>query len=181
MYTNVIAADYVFCKRMMKICLMIKDFAFQKFIMAWNKHANSFENNVALSVVTPIYTDAEMTGGHDMMFFFVKHAPSRKAKGAFNQKMFELITGDDENFPEPMECESNETFQRVGPSSDGEEYSEGIVEYWPCNYTEGADPMAMREAEAKFSMEHYANGAEGGFRYIYPGSGSDREKHQIFI
>ena len=23
-------------------------------------------------------------------------------------------------------------------------------------------------------MEHYANGAEGGFRYIYPGAGSDR-------
>ena len=169
-----IFADYVFCNADEDMSDDKRFAAFQKFIMAWNKHANSFENNVSLSVVTPIYTDAEMRGGSD--FFFVKHAPSRKALGAFNQKITELITGDDKMPEPPFECEdANETFQRVGPSSDGEEYSEGIVEYWPCNYTEGADPMAMREAEAKLALEHCANGAEGGFRYIYPGSGSPRE------
>ena len=32
----------------------------------------------------------------------------------------------------------------------------------------------MRKAQAEFSMEHYANGAEGGYRYIYPSAGSPR-------
>ena len=37
---------------------------------------------------------------------FVAHAPSRKALGAFNHKMFQLMTADD-NLPEPppLECE----------------------------------------------------------------------------
>ena len=52
-----------------------------------------------------------MRGGSD--FFFVKHAPSRKASGAFNQKITELITGDDKCLNH-LECEdANETFQRV--------------------------------------------------------------------
>ena len=39
---------------------------------------------------------------------------------------------------------------------------------------EGADRQAMRAAQATFAKEHYANGAEGGYRYIYPAAGSPR-------
>ena len=32
----------------------------------------------------------------------------------------------------------------------------------------------MRAAQATFAKEHYANGAEGNYRYIYPAAGSPR-------
>ena len=49
-----------------------------------------------------------------------------------------------------------------------------MVDYYPCKYKEGADPVAMRALQAEFAMEHYANGAQGGYRYIYPTAGSPR-------
>ena len=171
MYTNVIA-EYTYCSVKDGLDDADAEKMFGENVQAYLELANSFENDVGIVALWPYYANEEMTGGHDMMF--VAHAPSRKAKGAFNDKMFQLMSADD-NFPEsPMECESSEAFQRVGPSSSDELYDAFVVDYWPCKYIEGADPVAMREAQAKFSMEHYANGAEGGFRYIYPGAGSDR-------
>ena len=175
MYQGVYA-DYTYCVNDDNLSQEANFAANSKWVEAWNVHANSFDNEVSLSVVAPVYTNEDMRDGSD--FFFVKHAPSRKALGAFNEKMWELISAD-ENMPEPaMTCEnSQETFQRIGPSSKSQEFDDrsyGFVEYYPCNYVEGADPEAMRKAEAELAMEHYANGAKGGYRYIYPGSGSDR-------
>ena len=74
----------------------------------------------------------------------------------------------------PLECDNASTaFQRIGPSS-GEVTDSFMVDYYPCKYKEGADPVAMRALQAEFAMEHYANGAQGGYRYIYPADGSPR-------
>ena len=177
MYTNVIA-EYTYCSVKDDITDMQAEQMFERNVAAYLELANSFENNIGIVALWPYFANEEMTGGHDMMF--VMHAPTRKEKGAFNDTMFQLISADP-NFPEsPMECESSEAFQRVGPSSSDEQYDAFVVDYWPCYYSEDADPVAMREAQAKFSMEHYANGAEGGYRYIYPGAGSDRGERPDF-
>ena len=86
------------------------------------------------------------------------------------------LMGADDNMPEaPFECENNsEAFQRIGPSSDDVQYDEFAVDYWPCTYDEGADPEKLRELQATFAKEHYANGAKGGYRFIYPGAGGPR-------
>jgi hypothetical protein len=114
-----------------------------------------------------------MRGGDDM--FFVTHAPSMAALGAYQVATWNLMN-DDKYFPEsPMKCENqSEAFQRVGPGTSEDPYDFFTVEYWPCKYTEDADPIALRKAQAEFAMEHYANGAEGGFRFIYPTSGGPR-------
>ena len=93
--------------------------------------------------------------------FFVTHAPTMAALGAHQVAMWNMMN-EDNSFPEsPMECEDqSEAFQRVGPGTADAPYDFFAVDYWPCKYTEGADPVALRDAQAKFAMEHYAHGAE---------------------
>ena len=172
MYEEVYA-DYLYCNDDDNLSAERRDEAFEDFIEAWNEHASSFDNSVALSAVYPFYTNDDMRSGAD--FMFVRHAPSRQALGAFLLQMYNLVSEDDDMPKAPFECDNaSEAYQLVGPSSDGDLGSSGMVEYYPCNYTEDADPDAMFEAQAKFALEHYANGARGGYRYIFPGSGSDR-------
>ena len=43
------------------------------------------------------------------------------------------------------ECEDqSEAFQRVGPGTADAPYDFFAIDYWPCKYTEGADPVALR-------------------------------------
>ena len=113
-----------------------------------------------------------MRGGDDM--FFVKHAPTMKALGEHNMAVW--AAQEAKKLPEsPLECDNASTaFQRIGPGSSDEPTDSFVVDYYPCKYKEGADPQAMRAAQATFAKEHYANGAEGGYRYIYPAAGSPR-------
>ena len=123
----------------------------------------------------PFYTNEEMRGGEEM--FFVTHAPTMKEMGEFQVAMWNMMN-DDKSFPEsPMECkDSSVAFQRIGPSTGDPEnpWNFFTVDYWPCKYTENANPVDLRTAHAEMAKEHYANGAEGGYRYIYPGAGSPR-------
>ena len=144
-----------------------------KWLPAYKNHAEMLDDEVSAVMLFPWNTNEEMRGGDDM--FFVTHAPSMTALSRFQVDIWNMIN-DDKRMPEsPMVCENrSEAFQRVGPGTSDEPYDFFTVDYWPCKYKEGADPVAMRKAQAEFSMEHYANGAEGGYRYIYPSSGSDR-------
>ena len=146
------------------------------FVAKYVENANSFENNVNLAVLFPMLAS---NPEHD--FFFVSHADTREEMGAFNDKMFEIYTQSDAGTP-PMECDVNlEAFQRVGPSSsDADPQGRLIVDYWPCNYKEGFDRSKMREARRKAAVNHYAAGAEGGYRYIMTNSGTDREQDVDF-
>ena len=57
----------------------------------------------------------------------------------------------------PLECDNASTaFQRIGPGSSDEPTDSFVVDYYPCKYKEGADPQAMRAAQATFAKEHYA-------------------------
>tara|TARA_B100000700_G_scaffold174440_1_gene192621 strand:+ start:5199 stop:5948 length:750 start_codon:yes stop_codon:yes gene_type:complete len=146
---------------------------FEKHITAYRELAESLDDEVSTVMLFPFYTNEEMRGGADMMF--ITHAPNMKAMGEYLVATWNAID-QDKMFPEsPMECENASTaFQRVGPSSTDEPSDFFTVDYWPCNYKEGADPQLMRELQAKVAMEHYANGADAAYRYIYPGYGSDR-------
>ena len=165
-------AEYYYCSQIVEDDDEAQEM-FQAHVGARIGYASSFENDVSFSVLFPIFTNEEMRGGDD--FFFVLHGPSRKALGEFNETMYFLMEADD-NMPEaPFECKNNsEAFQRIGPSSDDTQYDEFAVDYWPCTYDEGADPEKLLELQATFAKEHYANGAKGGYRFIYPGAGGPR-------
>ena len=145
----------------------------EKWVAAYSEMAESLDDEVSAVMLFPYNTNEEMRGGNDM--FFVTHAPTMAAMGAHQVAMWNMMN-EDSNFPEsPMECEDrSEAFQRVGPGTADAPYDFFAIDYWPCKYTEGADPVALRDAQAKFAMEHYGHGAEGGFRFIYPTSGGPR-------
>ena len=145
----------------------------EKWVAAYKEMAESLDDEVGSVMLFPFNTNEEMRGGDDM--FFVTHAPTMAALAEHQVAMWNLMN-DDNKFPEsPLNCENqSEAFQRVGPGTAEAPYDFFAVDYWPCKYTEDADPVALRKAQAEFAMEHYANGAEGGFRFIYPTSGGPR-------
>ena len=171
-YTSVYA-NYTFCK--------LNDGAnfddVRPFVGKYVENANSFENEVDLAVLFPLYASDP---DHD--FFFVAHADSREEMGTFNDKMFQIYAQSEDTKMPPMDCDVElEAFQRVGPSSsDAAPQGRTIVNYWPCKYTSGYDRRAMREARRQAALKHYAAGAEGGYRYIMTNSGTDREQDVDF-
>ena len=144
---------------------------FDKRRAAYAERAGALDDEVGMVMLFPFYTNEEMRDGADV--FFVTHAPSMKALGEYIMAMY-AADQEDPLPTSPLECENASTaFQRIGPSA-GEPTDSFIVDYYPCKYKEGADPVAMRTAQAEFAKEHYANGAQGGYRYIYPADGSPR-------
>ena len=76
-------AEYSYCSQIVEDDDEAQEM-FQATVAAWLKHATSFENDISVSVLLPIFTNEEMRGGDD--FFFVTHGPSRKALGEFRKK-----------------------------------------------------------------------------------------------
>ena len=165
-------AEYVYCSVKDGLSDQKAEQMFERRMKAYVEMAESLDDEVGMVMLWPVYTNEEMRGGDDM--FFVKHAPTMKALGEHNMAVW--AAQEAKKLPEsPLECDNASTaFQRIGPGSSDEPTDSFVVDYYPCKYKEGADPQAMRAAQATFAKEHYANGAEGNYRYIYPAAGSPR-------
>ena len=164
-------AEYVYCNVKEGLTDSKATKMFEKRRAAYAEIAEGLDDEVGMVVLFPYYTNEEMRDGADL--FFVTHAPTMKALGEHSMAMF-AATQENPLPASPLECDNASTaFQRIGPSS-GEVTDSFMVDYYPCKYKEGADPVAMRALQAEFAMEHYANGAQGGYRYIYPTAGSPR-------
>ena len=113
MYQEVNAA-YLYCSVDEKLSDTKATRMWEKWSAAYKEMAESLEDEVGTVMLFPFNTNEEMRGGDDM--FFVTHAPTMAALGAYQVATWNLMN-DDKMFPEsPLVCDNqSEAFQRVGP------------------------------------------------------------------